>query len=107
MEMSGEQLATRMLSSIGHVDSNNLRTGRVKEGDWPRVIAASKMLSETNVYVDDSTGLSPLELRARARRLWRKSGNKLGLIIVDYLQLMESAGDNETEPQKLLALRAR
>ena len=95
MEMPGEQLAMRMLSSMARIDSNKLRTGRLADTDWPRLTSASSMLSKAPIFVDDSTGISPLELRARARRLWRKNEQQMGLIIVDYLQLMESSEDSE------------
>ncbi len=86
MEMSGEQLAMRMISSLGRLNQQNLRTGRLEDADWPRITSAIAMLSEAPVFVDDTPALSPTDLRARARRIKRE--HDLGLVIVDYLQLM-------------------
>ncbi|MEW5756609.1 MAG: replicative DNA helicase [Pseudomonadota bacterium] len=91
MEMPGEQLAMRMMSSLGRIDQHRLRTGKLEDEDWPRLTSAVGILSETTMYVDDTPGLSPNELRARARRLARESGG-LGLIVIDYLQLMQVPG---------------
>jgi replicative DNA helicase len=86
MEMGGEQLAMRMISSLGRINMQNLRTGRLEDSDWPRITSAIAMLSEAPLFVDDTPALSPTDLRARARRIKREHG--LGLIVVDYLQLM-------------------
>ena len=86
MEMSGEQLAMRMISSLGRINQQNLRTGRLDDSDWPRITSAIAMLSEAPLFVDDTPALSPNDLRTRARRIKREHG--LGLIVVDYLQLM-------------------
>ncbi|MBN1378884.1 MAG: replicative DNA helicase [Gammaproteobacteria bacterium] len=86
MEMGGEQLAMRMISSLGRINQQNLRTGRLEDSDWPRITSAIAMLSEAPLFVDDTPALSPTDLRARARRIKREHG--LGLIVVDYLQLM-------------------
>jgi replicative DNA helicase len=86
MEMGGEQLAMRMISSLGRINLQNLRTGRLEDSDWPRITSAIAMLSEAPLFVDDTPALSPTDLRARARRIKREHG--LGLIVVDYLQLM-------------------
>lgn len=104
MEMPGEQLAIRMLSSMGRIDSNKLRTGRLSDADWPRLTSTSGILAKAPIFVDDSAGISPLELRARARRLWRKNDKNLGLIIVDYLQLMQSSEDNETRATEIASI---
>ncbi len=104
MEMPGEQLAMRMLSSMGRIDSNKLRTGRLSDADWPRLTSTSGILAKAPIFVDDSGGISPLELRARARRLWRKNDKNLGLIIVDYLQLMQSSEDNETRATEIASI---
>lgn len=93
MEMSGEQLAMRMISSLGRINQQNLRTGRLEDSDWPRITSAIAMLSEAPLFVDDTPALSPNDLRARARRIKREHG--LGLIIVDYLQLMSVPGNKE------------
>ncbi|MDD9858293.1 MAG: replicative DNA helicase [Gammaproteobacteria bacterium] len=96
MEMPGEQLSMRLLSSMGRIDSNRIRTGRLDDSDWPRLSSALKILGDARVFVDDSVGLNPLELRSRARKLYREK-NGIGLIIVDYLQLMDSASTEQNE----------
>lgn len=94
MEMPGEQLAMRLLSSLGRINGHRIRTGKLDDEDWPRLMSAMTMLSEAPVYIDDTPGLSPIELRSRARRLKREHG--LDMVIVDYLQLMsaQEAGEN-------------
>jgi replicative DNA helicase len=94
MEMPGESLIMRLVSSLGRIDQHRVRTGRLEEADWPRLTSAVTMLSEARLFIDDSSNLSPNELRARARRLHRQEG-QLGLIVVDYLQLMQVPGTNE------------
>ncbi|BAW79713.1 replicative DNA helicase [Candidatus Nitrosoglobus terrae] len=94
MEMPGEQLAMRMMSSLGHIDQHRVRTGRLEEDDWPRLTSAVSLLSEAPIFIDDTPALSPTELRARARRLMREQGG-LGLILIDYLQLMQVPGHRE------------
>ena len=89
MEMPAEQLAMRMLASLGRIDQQKLRTGRLDQADWPRVISAVSLLDNQPMFIDDSAALSPVELRARARRLKREHGD-LGLVVIDYLQLMQS-----------------
>jgi replicative DNA helicase len=91
MEMGGAQLAMRMLGSVGRLDQHRLRTGRLIDEDWPRLTHAIQKMNEAQVYIDETPALSPIELRARARRLSRQCG-KLGLIIIDYLQLMSGNG---------------
>ena len=91
MEMGGTQLAMRMLGSVGRLDQHRLRTGRLIDEDWPRLTHAIQKMNEAQVYIDETPALSPIELRARARRLARQCG-KLGLIIIDYLQLMSGNG---------------
>jgi len=90
MEMPAEQLTMRMLSSMGRVDQSRLRSGNLSAEDWPRISQAVKMFSEASLFIDDSPALSPLEVSARARRLAKEHG-QLGLIVLDYLQLMKSA----------------
>ena len=90
MEMPAEQLALRMISSLGRVDAHRVRTGQLHDDDWPRVTSAVTLLGESGIFIDDTPSLSPLDLRARARRLKRQHG--LGLIVVDYLQLMQVPG---------------
>ncbi len=94
MEMPGESLAMRMMSSLGHIDQHKVRTGKLHDEDWPRLTSAVSMLSEASLYIDDSPSLSPAELRARARRVARANKN-LGLIVIDYLQLMQIHGFRE------------
>ncbi len=97
MEMPAEQLTLRMLSSMGRVDQHRIRTGKLTDEDWPRIATAVKIFSDVPMFIDDSPALSPTEVRARARRLMREHG-QLGLIVLDYLQLMQtgSATDNRT-----------
>src|SRR5262245_38662860 len=99
MEMSSEQLSFRMLSSIGRIGQQRLRTGKLHDEDWPRVDSAVAMMSEAPIFIDDSGGLTPTEVRARARRLKREHG--LGLIVVDYLQLMQVTGTVENRATEL------
>ncbi len=98
MEMPADSLAMRMMSSLGRIDQHRIRTGKLEDDDWPRVTSAVHMLSEASLFIDDSPALSPAEMRARARRVMKEHG-QLGLIVVDYLQLMKIAGfkaDNRT-----------
>ncbi|MDR3221501.1 MAG: replicative DNA helicase [Candidatus Accumulibacter sp.] len=90
MEMSGTQLAMRMLSSVGRLDAHRVRTGRLNDDEWSRLSFALGKMHEAPLYIDETAALNPIDLRARARRLKRDCG-KLGLIIIDYLQLMSSA----------------
>ena len=93
MEMPSHQLTMRMLSSIGRINQQHIRTGKLTDEDWPRLTSAVSMLSESKLFIDDSPALSPTEIRARARRLKREHG--LSLIIIDYLQLMQITGSTE------------
>jgi replicative DNA helicase len=92
MEMGGAQLAMRMIGSVGKLDQHKVRTGRLTDEDWPKLTHAIQKMQNAQMFIDETPALSTLELRARARRLARQCG-KLGLIIVDYLQLM-SGGNN-------------
>jgi replicative DNA helicase len=96
MEMSGPQLAMRMIGSIGRVDQHQLRTGTFKEDDWPKLVEAVGKLNEAQIYIDDTAGLNVLEVRSRARRLHRQCGG-LSMIVVDYLQLMSGTGGGREE----------
>ena len=87
LEMSEQQLVTRLLCSEASVDSYRLRTGLLKDAEWPRIAQAMGALSEAQIYIDDSPTLSVMEMRTKARRL--KAANNLGLVVVDYLQLMQ------------------
>lgn len=95
MEMPGESLAMRMMSSLGHIDQHKIRTGKLGDEDWPRLTSAVGILSEAPIYIDDTPALSPGELRSRARRIAREHG--LGLIVIDYLQLMQSSASGSRE----------
>ena len=92
MEMSGEQLAARLLGSVGRVDQGRMRTGKLQDDEWPRVTDAIARLSNTQILIDETGALSSLELRARARRIARNFGGTLGLVVIDYLQLMSGSG---------------
>lgn len=97
MEMGASQLAVRVVGSIGRIDQGHLRTGKLGDDEWPRLTEAIEKLRTVSLHIDETPGLTPSELRANARRLARQCG-KLGLIVVDYLQLMSgsggSSGDN-------------
>ena len=99
MEMPAEQLVTRMLSSIGHVPLNSIRTGRISDDDWVRITAATSQLSEARIFIDETPALTPTELRARARRIKREHG--LDLVVVDYLQLMQVPGTKENRATEI------
>ena len=99
MEMPGEQLALRMMSSLGRIDSHSLRTGKLDDHDWPRLISSVNMLSKAKLFIDDTAALTPTELRARTRRLKREHG--LDLVIVDYLQLMQVGGSTENRATEI------
>ncbi len=100
MEMPGEQLAMRMMSSLGRIDQHKVRTGKLEDEDWPRLISAVSILAEAPMFIDDTPALTPAELRARARRLRREQG-ALGLIVVDYLQLMHVPGTRENRATEI------
>lgn len=100
MEMPGDSLAMRMISSLGRIDQLRIRTGKLEEYEWPRVMSAMNMLAETSMFIDDTPGLSPSELRARARRVAREHG-QLGLIVIDYLQLMQVGGYKENRTAEI------
>ncbi len=99
LEMSKEQLVVRMLASEANVSFQNLRTGFLSESDWPKLTIAAGKLSESPIFIDDTPGITVLELRARARRL--KAEHDVGLIIIDYLQLMQGRGRMENRQQEI------
>lgn len=99
MEMPAEQLTMRMLASLGRIDQHKVRTGKLDDNDWPRLTSAVSMLNETRLFLDDTPALTPMELRARCRRLKREQG--LGLVVVDYLQLMRVAGTRENRATEI------
>ncbi|CAM3258541.1 replicative DNA helicase [Cupriavidus taiwanensis] len=100
MEMAGTQLAMRMLGSVGRLDQHRLRTGRLLDEDWPRLTHAIQRMNDTQLYIDETPALNPMELRARSRRLARQCG-QLGLIIIDYLQLMSGSGGGENRATEI------
>lgn len=94
MEMPAEQLAMRMLASLGRIEMQRIRSGQLDDGDWPRLSSAIAMMSEKKIFIDDSGALGPGDIRARARRIAREHGD-LGAIVIDYLQLMRVPGNSE------------
>jgi len=99
MEMPSQQLAFRMISSLGRVDQTHLRTGNFPDEDWSRINTAVQLMSDAPIYIDDTPAMSPTEIRARARRLKREHG--LGLIVIDYLQLMQVHGNTENRATEI------
>jgi replicative DNA helicase len=100
MEMSASQLALRILSSIAKIDQHKLRTGRLTNEEWPHLTDAIDKLNDTSIHVDETPALNSLEVRARARRLKREYG-KLGLVVVDYLQLMSASSQGENRATEI------
>jgi replicative DNA helicase len=96
MEMSGPQLAMRMIGSVGKLNQHTLRTGRLEDDDWSRMTHALGRLNDAPIFIDETAALSSMELRSRARRLHRQNGG-LGLIVIDYLQLMSAPSDKASE----------
>jgi replicative DNA helicase len=94
MEMGASQLALRLVGSLGRIDQQRLRTGRLDSGEWERLTESVEKLSQVQLHIDETAGLTSSELRARARRMARQFGT-LGLIVIDYLQLMNGSGGNE------------
>lgn len=103
MEMSGAQLAMRLIGSVGRLDQHKLRTGRLEDDEWRRLTHAVGRLNDAPVYIDETAALNALELRARARRLARQwqGGPGLGLIVIDYLQLMSASGTGENRATEI------
>jgi replicative DNA helicase len=99
MEMPSQQLAFRMISSLGRVDQTHLRTGNFPDEDWSRINTAVQLMSDAPIFIDDTPAMSPTEIRARARRLKREHG--LGLIVIDYLQLMQVPGNKENRATEI------
>ncbi|AXX65314.1 replicative DNA helicase [Bombilactobacillus bombi] len=98
LEMGAEQLASRLLCAQGSIDANNLRTGNLNDEEWQNLIVATGILSRTSMYIDDTPGVKMAEIRAKCRRLAKETGN-LGLIIVDYLQLIEGTGQENRQQE--------
>ena len=99
MEMSASQLAMRLISSNGRINAQRLRTGQLEDEDWSRVTSAIKMLKETKIFIDDTPGVSPEVLRSKCRRLKRE--HDLGLVVIDYLQLMSVPGNSENRATEI------
>ncbi|MEN8214723.1 MAG: replicative DNA helicase, partial [Pseudomonadota bacterium] len=104
MEMPGEALAMRMLSSLGRVDLTRVRSGKLLDDEWPRLTSAVSLLAEASIFIDDTPALSPTEIRARSRRLKRENDGELGLIVIDYLQLMQYPGAGENRTTEISAI---
>ena len=94
MEMPSDSLVLRMLSSLGRIDQTKIRTGQLGDDDWPRLTSAVTLLNDKPLFIDDTPALSPSEIRSRARRVVREHG-KLGMILLDYIQLMQVTGSSE------------
>lgn len=103
MEMPADSLTLRMISSLGRIDQHRIRSGKLNDEDWPRLTSAVNMLSNAKIFIDDTAAMSPTEVRARARRLKREQGD-LGLIVLDYLQLMQCPGANENRATEISAI---
>jgi replicative DNA helicase len=103
MEMGASQLALRMVGSLGRIDQSGLRTGNLKDHDWEKLAEAVDRLKSASIYIDETPALNSAELRARARRMARQFGGTLGLIVIDYLQLMSgsSSGGDENRATEI------
>lgn len=100
LEMPADALVMRMLSSVGRIDQGNIRTGRLTEEDWPKLEAAARKLKDKLLFIDDTAGLTPTEVRSRTRKIAREHGNP-SLIMIDYLQLMHVAGSTDGRTQEV------
>lgn len=100
LEMPADSLVVRMLSSLGRIDQGNIRTGRLSEDDWPKLEAAARKLKDKPLFIDDTAGLTPNDVRARTRKIAREHGNP-SMIMIDYLQLMHVAGSTEGRTQEV------
>ncbi len=100
LEMPASQLILRMMSSLGKIDQTNIRTGNMTEDDWPRLNNAARRLKDRPLFIDDTPGLTPMEMRNRVRQLYREHGSP-GLIMVDYLQLMSGSTPSEGRTQEI------
>ncbi len=99
LEMSAEQLVQRLVASMGEIDAQNLRLGRIGDADYPKLARATGELSELTIFIDDSAAITPMEIRAKSRRLHSEHG--IDLIIIDYLQLMTIRGRVENRVQEI------
>ncbi len=100
LEMPNDSIVMRMLSSLGRIDQHRVRTGNLNDDEWPRLSSAVNMITDANIFIDDQPGLSPMEMRTRARRIKRQHPD-LGVIVVDYLQLMTVPGCKEGRTQEI------
>ena len=100
MEMPAEQLVLRMFASMGRVPLSDIRTGKIREEDWPRIGMAVKTFGETKLFIDDTAAMSPTEIRAKARRLHREHG-QLGVIVIDYIQLMQTGSKSDNRAAEI------
>src|SRR5215831_2364604 len=101
MEMGATQLVMRLMGSVGRLDQMKIRTGELNNEQWGRLSEALGHLNEAPIHIDETPALNPLELRARARRLCRQYGGRLGAIVVDYLQLMQAVGEGENRATEI------
>ncbi|MEC5388039.1 replicative DNA helicase [Uliginosibacterium sp. H3] len=101
MEMPATQLAMRFISSVGRLDQHKLRTGKLNDDEWQKLTYALGRLHEAPIYIDETPGLNPTDLRARTRRLHRQCGGKLGLVVIDYLQLMTTLNQSDNRAAEL------
>ena len=101
MEMGATQLAMRLMGSVGRLDQQKIRTGRLTNDDWERLSGALGKLNDAPIHIDETPAMNALEVRARARRLARQYGGKLGAVIVDYLQLMQAVSDGENRATEI------
>ncbi len=101
LEMSKESLVHRLLASEARVDGNRLRTGFLRESEWPRLTTAAGKLSGADLYIDDTAGITALEIRAKARRLMVETEGRLAMVMIDYLQLIRGHGRNENRQQEI------
>jgi len=100
LEMPADSLVIRMLSSLGKIDQTKMRNGQLEEDDWPKLTSAVNKIKDKPLFIDDTPGLSPMEMRSRARRIWREHGH-IGMIMVDYLQLMQIKGNAESRTNEI------
>ncbi len=101
MEMPADSIAVRLLSSFGSIDQSRLRSGRLEEGDWVRLTSTMSQLQDKHLYIDDSSALSPNEVRSRARRIAKMHNGKIGAIMIDYLQLMKVPGQGDNRVNEI------
>lgn len=101
MEMPSESIVMRMLSSLGKIDQTRIRSGKLIEDDWPRLSSAVNILKDLPLYIDDTPALTPQDMRARCRKVYRENNNDLALVMVDYMQLMRVSGPSEGRSQEI------